>query len=181
MSDQLHFVLVEAVSMALDEVFLDGKYADKVMEKLFKKNRKWGSKDRKFVAESIYEIVRHKRRLQFIADSEKSMDLVAAFLVQTRGELPDWEEFAHIDINEFKKRNSAEKPQEIANSFPDWLHHLGQDEFGDQWSKLMNALNKPAEVFLRVNTLKASPETVIKELAAEQVEAEVLVSKDFQF
>ncbi len=181
MNDILHFHLVESISLALDEIFLDGKYADKVIEKLFKKNRKWGSKDRKFIAESIYEIVRHKRRLEFIADSDKSMDLIAAFFVQTRGELPNWEEFDHIDIEDFKKRNSAEKPHEVANSFPDWLHQLGASEFGDQWTKLMNALNKPAEVFLRVNTLKASPETVIKELAAEQVDAEVLVSKDFDF
>lgn len=181
MNDILHFHLVESISLALDEIFLDGKYADKVIEKLFKKNRKWGSKDRKFIAESIYEIVRHKRRLEFIADSDRSMDLIAAFFVQTRGELPNWEEFDHIDIQEFKKRNSAEKPHEIANSFPDWLHELGTNEFGDQWTKLMNALNKPAEVFLRVNTLKASPETVIKELAAEQVDAEALISKDFDF
>lgn len=181
MTDQLHYHLVEAVSLALDEIFLDGKYADKVIEKLFKKNRKWGSKDRKFVAESIYEIVRHKRRLIFIAESDKAIDLIAAFFVQTRGELPDWEDFDHININEYRKRNSAEKPQEIANSFPDWLHELGQEEFTDQWSKLMNALNRPAEVFLRVNTLKATPETVIKELQAEQVEAEVVVHKDFDF
>ena len=181
MNDILHFHLVESISLALDEIFLDGKYADKVIEKLFKKNRKWGSKDRKFIAESIYEIVRHKRRLEFISNSDKSMDLIAAFFVQTRGELPNWEEFDHIDIHQFKKRNSAEKPHEIANSFPDWLHQLGTEEFGDQWTKLMNALNKPAEVFLRVNTLKASPETVIKELAAEQVDAEMLTSKDFEF
>ncbi len=181
MNDILHFHLVESISLALDEIFLDGKYADKVIEKLFKKNKKWGSKDRKFIAESIYEIVRHKRRLEFIADSDRSMDLIAAYFIQTRGELPDWEEFDHINIQEFKKRNSADKPQEIANSFPDWLHQLGLQEFGDQWSKLMNALNKPAEVFLRVNTLKAIPETVIKELAAEQVDAESISSKDFDF
>src|SRR3989338_5610438 len=181
MADLLHFHLVEAVSLAIDEIFLDGKYADKVIERLFKKNRKWGSRDRKFVAEAIYEIVRHKRRLEFIADSDRSMDLVAAFFVQTRGELPDWEEFDHINVNEYKKRNSAEKPLEVANSFPDWMHQLGSEEFGDQWPKLMNALNRPAEVFLRVNTLKASPETVIKELAADQVEAEPIVSKDFEF
>ena len=45
----------------------------------------------------------------------------------------------------------------------------------------MNALNKPAEVFLRVNTLKTTVENLISELAAEEIECESVVSKDFLF
>lgn len=181
MSDSLHFPLVDAVALALEEIFFDNRYADKVIEKLFKKNRKWGARDRKFVAETIYEIVRHKRRLEFIADANEVWDLIAAYLVQTRGELPNWVEFDGISIPEFKKRNSAEKSPEVANSFPDWLNALGKNEFGDQWSLLMNALNKPAEVFLRVNTLKTTLENLIAELATEEIECEPIVSKDFLF
>lgn len=180
MADSLHFHLIASVADALAEVFIDGRYADKVIEKLFKKNRKWGSRDRKLVAEMVYEIVRHKRRLEFVAGSDHPWDLVAAFLIQTRGELPDWVEFDNVDIGALKKRNSAEKPPEIANSFPDWLNDLGKEEFKDQWNLIMNALNKPAEVFLRVNTLKAKPDVVKAELALEQIEAEPVVSKDLE-
>jgi 16S rRNA (cytosine967-C5)-methyltransferase len=178
MSDSLHFHLIDAVASALNETFTEKKYADKVIERLFKKNRKWGSRDRKFVAEMIYEIVRHKRRLKFIAGSDHPWDLVAAYLIQTRGELPNWMEFDALNIPEMKKRNSAEKPPEVANSFPDWLNDLGKEEFADQWNLLMNALNKPAEVFLRVNTLKATPEVVKAELAAEEIEADLVPSKE---
>ncbi len=181
MLDSLHFPLVDAAALALEEIFLDNRYADKVIEKLFKKNRKWGARDRKFVAETIYEIVRHKRRLEFVAQSEHAWDLIAAFLVQTRGELPNWMEFDNVPLAEFKKRNSAEKSPEIANSFPDWLHDLGSNEFGEQWTAMMNALNKPAEVFLRANTLKTTTENLIAELATEQIEAEPVQSKDFNF
>ncbi len=181
MSDSLHFPLVDAVALALEEIFFDHRYADKVIEKLFKKNRQWGARDRKFIAETIYEIVRHKRRLEFIADSEKAWDLIAAYLVQTRGELPNWVEFENVRLFDLKKRNSAEKPPEVANSFPDWLNELGKLEFADQWPLLMNALNKPAEVYLRTNTLRTTPENLIAELATEQIEAEPVVSKDFLF
>ncbi|MBC7466112.1 MAG: RsmB/NOP family class I SAM-dependent RNA methyltransferase [Bdellovibrio sp.] len=181
MSDSLHFHLIDAVATALNETFSENRYADKVMERLFKKNRKWGARDRKFVAEMIYEIVRHKRRLEFIAGSDHPWDLVGAYLIQTRGELPNWMEFDGLNVFEMKKRNSAEKPPEIANSFPDWLNELGKAEFKDQWNLLMNALNKPAEVFLRVNTLRATPEVVKAELAAEQIEADLISSPDFQF
>jgi 16S rRNA (cytosine967-C5)-methyltransferase len=87
-------------------------------------------------------------------------------------------EFDVLNIPEMKKRNSAEKPPEVANSFPDWLNELGKEEFKDQWNLLMNALNKPAEVFLRVNTLKATPDVVKAELASEQIEADLVSSKD---
>ena len=168
----LHYHLVQAIADALDAIFFDKKYADKVIEKCFKNNRKWGARDRKFFAESVYEIVRHKRRLEYVADSDHSWDLIAAYLFQNMNELPDWEEFDHLKIAEFKARNSAEKPPEVANSFPDWLNELGRNEFGSEWTKIMNALNQPAEVFLRTNTLKTDPDILIAELATDDVQAE---------
>ncbi|MBC7420211.1 MAG: RsmB/NOP family class I SAM-dependent RNA methyltransferase [Bdellovibrio sp.] len=176
----LHLHLIDAIVAALDEIIIDQRYADKVIERIFKKNRKWGARDRKFVAESIYEIIRHRRRFEYIADSSESWDLLAAYLFQSMNELPNWEEFERLDLDQMKKRNSEEKPPQVANSFPDWLHELGQAEFTDQWTKLMNALNRPAEVFLRVNTLKAQTLPLIAELANEEIEAEVVKSSEFQ-
>ena len=181
MFESLHFHLVDAIVVSLEEIFFEHRYADKIIEKLFKKNRKWGARDRKFVAETIYEIVRHKRRLEFIANGDHPWDLVAAYFIQTRGELPDWQEFDQIKVAELRKRNSMEKTPEVANSFPDWLHLLGKDEFGDQWTPLMNALNKPAEVFLRTNTLKTNRDELITELAKEEIDGEKVESSDFTF
>lgn len=168
----LHFHLVEEITEILYTIFNEGKYADKMIEKSFKANRKWGARDRKFVAESVYEIVRHKRRLAFLADSEQPWDLIGAYLFQTMNELPDWPEFDHLDIQKLKARNSASKPPEVANSFPDWLHELGGNEFGAEWPQIMNALNAPAEVFLRANTLKINADHLVGELKAEEIEAE---------
>ena len=172
MALQIHFHLVQSVAESLDEIFFNKKYADKVIEKCFKNNRKWGSRDRKFFAETIYEIVRHKRRLEFVVNSDNSWDLIAAYLIQTAGELPDWPEFEHLKVSDLKIKNSAEKSPEVANSFPDWLNELGQTEFGPEWNKMMNVLNMPAEVFLRVNTLKTDTDTLIVELAHEDIQAE---------
>ena len=38
MADSLHFHLIDAVATALNETFAEGRYADKVIERLFKKN-----------------------------------------------------------------------------------------------------------------------------------------------
>ena len=175
----LHHHLVEQITLALDEIFGNGRYADKVIEKCFKANRKWGSRDRKFFAESVYEIVRHKRRLEFIAGSGSSWDLMGAYLFQTMADLPDWEEFDHLDLNVLKQRNSSEKPPEVANSFPDWLNELGSVEFGSEWNKIMNALNAPAEVFLRTNTLRTDADALIASLAKDDIQAEKINNEKF--
>lgn len=175
----LHHHLVNQISLALDDIFENKKYADKVIEKCFKQNRKWGSRDRKFFAETVYEIVRHKRRLEFVAQESDSWSLIGAYLYQTMNELPDWEEFDHLNIAELKSRNSAEKPPEVANSFPDWLNELGYVEFGAEWKAIMNALNAPAEVYLRVNELKTSADQLIIELAKEDIQVEKIKSEKF--
>jgi 16S rRNA (cytosine967-C5)-methyltransferase len=175
----LHFHLVSSIEEALHSIFEEKKYATKVIEKCFKQNSKWGARDRKFFAETVYEIVRHRRRLSYIADSEEVWDLIAAYLFQTMGEIPDWEAFERLDLDLLQKRNSESKPPEIANSFPDWLHELGSEEFGKEWPAIMNALNAPAEAFLRVNSLKATPDEVIAELQKEGIQAEKVKSNKF--
>jgi 16S rRNA (cytosine967-C5)-methyltransferase len=50
--------LSEAVVTALSDIFVKEKQADKVVEQLLKSNKKWGARDRAFIAENVYEIVR---------------------------------------------------------------------------------------------------------------------------
>lgn len=175
----LHHHLVESIALALEEIFVNQKYADKVIERCFKNNRRWGARDRRFFAETVYEIVRHRRRLEYIAGDAGAWALIGAYLMQVTGEIPSWAEFSGLSPQVLKKRNSEDKPPEVANSFPDWLHDLGRNEFGEEWPAIMNALNAPAEVFLRVNTLKSTPERTIAALAAEEIEAEPVRSAQF--
>jgi 16S rRNA (cytosine967-C5)-methyltransferase len=51
---------------SLNAIFNEGEYADKVVARALKKDKRWGSSDRKFVAETIYE-VRWKRLYAEIA------------------------------------------------------------------------------------------------------------------
>ena len=55
---KVHTSLIEAVIMALGEIFLQNRKADKVLAEVLRSNKKWGSRDRAFIAESTYEIVR---------------------------------------------------------------------------------------------------------------------------
>lgn len=55
---KIHEHLVFQIVAIIQVVFSEGGHADKEIEKHFKQNRKLGARDRKFIAESVYELVR---------------------------------------------------------------------------------------------------------------------------
>ena len=58
---RLHRNLVFAVIDALNFIFNEGEYADKVIEKVLRYDTRWGACDRAFNAETTYDIVRCMR------------------------------------------------------------------------------------------------------------------------
>ncbi|MDG0817906.1 RsmB/NOP family class I SAM-dependent RNA methyltransferase [Bdellovibrio svalbardensis] len=170
---KIHRHLVETVINALEEVFFDQKYADKVIQKNLKSHPKWGSRDRKFFAETIYEVVRWHRLLEFIAGADDAWRIVGVQWLRMGHDLPDWEEFAGLDYDYLKsKEKEAAEHFTILHSIPDWMDEVGRRELGDvDWEKVVPALNKPADVFLRANGLKATPEEVIAALEALEIKS----------
>ena len=67
---RLHRTLVYAVINALDKIYNENEYADKVVQKTLKIDKRWGVRDRKFLAETIYEMVRWKRLYNEIAGTK---------------------------------------------------------------------------------------------------------------
>lgn len=179
MKKTLHYHLVNSLSQALTEVFEKGKYADRVIDKYFYNNKKWGARDRRLFAESVYEIVRHKRRLEYVAGSDQIWEMIGAYYLLRDYPLPDWEEFDNLKHSEVVAKNRSQKPLAVEYSFPDWLVKLGEGEFKNDWPEIMKNLNEPAEVFLRTNTLKTTPEQLAKELAQEDIHVETLKIKKF--
>jgi 16S rRNA (cytosine967-C5)-methyltransferase len=171
---KIHSHLVFKIVEVLDLVFIEKKYADKVLEKAFKANRKLGSRDRKFFAETVYEVIRHFRFYSEVMKSDLSIDLVVAHLVKTRGNLPGDKEFADFDVEKIQSRLKYKYPLEVQYSFPDWMHQLGTSEFGEKWNDLMKALNQQAEVYLRTNLLRTTKPELIKALALEEIQTKAV-------
>lgn len=96
---RLHRNLVFAVIDTLDQVFNQGKYADKEISKTLKKDARWGSRDRGFIAETTYDIVRWKRLYEEIAEVKAPYSRANLFRLFTvwatlKGiEIPDWKQF----------------------------------------------------------------------------------------
>lgn len=165
--------LLRAVREGLSTTFETGRYADRVVTELLRSNPRWGSRDRGFIAETIYDIVRWWRLLAHLADSEEPGALIAAYWWWRHGEVLDLPGFAKLDERQLSERLAFAKTRRpLAESIPDWLDLLGQEELGDQWPATIRALNEQAPVYLRVNTLKANREQVLRELTADGFEVE---------
>ncbi|MEM9236674.1 MAG: RNA methyltransferase, partial [Verrucomicrobiota bacterium] len=63
---RIHRVLAEACEVMLRQVFEEGRVLDRVAAAAFKANPKWGKRDRAFIAESVWEVVRWRRALAFV-------------------------------------------------------------------------------------------------------------------
>lgn len=167
---------------ALNEIFNNGKYADKVIEQTLKRDKRWGSRDRSFIAETVYDIVRWKRLYAEIAEVKEPFDRENLFRLFTvwatlRGiVLPDWPQFESTPTRRIKgKFDSLSKIRKYRESIPDWMDELGVKELGEKvWEKEIAALNVQAPVILRANSLKTTKDKLRSLLKDEEIVSEPL-------
>ncbi|MDP3567528.1 RsmB/NOP family class I SAM-dependent RNA methyltransferase [Sediminibacterium sp.] len=169
---KLYKNLVNSVAETLQEIFVKNRYADKAIEKVFKQNPQWGSRDRRFVAEAVYDIVRNFRLYSELAQSQKNFWFITAvWLVIKEIEFPDWQEFKNLDREAILiQKEQLKNNIPVYESYPDWLWELGINELGeDVWKKEALAMNTQAQVVLRVNTLKTNTKKLIEELSKTNI------------
>lgn len=164
-----------AVVQALDEIFNGDRYADKVIERVLKQNPKWGSRDRRFIAETTYDIVRWYRLLRELVGSDDYWKIFGAWMHLQELELPSWAEFSSLKFDGWKEKfQHAQSIRKIRESIPDWMDDLGEKELGSLWDKEIHALNEEAKVILRANALKINRRDLQKILNEEGVKTETL-------
>jgi len=179
---RLHPNLLKACIEGLRQIFTDGKHADSVVNNLLKSNPKWGSSDRKFIAETIYDMVRWWRKLWYLTGQEPNLTnaglwkLCGVYLISKNMYLPAWEEFENINADVVHDRlDKAEAIRVIRESIPDWLDEIAAEELGDEvWESEITELNKQADFVIRANTLKVSRSSLQKALREEETETTVL-------
>jgi len=177
---RLHRNLCFAVIDGLTLILNEDKYADKVIQQLLKRDKRWGSRDRGFVAETVYDIVRWKRLYTEIAEvkapySRDDIWRIFAVWATLRGvKLPDWSYFENTPTRKIKGRfDELSNTRKFKESIPDWLDELGVKELGESvWTKEIAALNEQADVVLRVNTLNTTKEKLQALLFDDGIETE---------
>ncbi len=184
-----HPHLLEKVKQSLDTIFVEKKYADKVIEKEMKAQPKWGARDRRFFAETVYEIVRWYRKLEYFAqnlnggsvEGDKHWRMLWVYFELKSGEPPSlsivrdqnqWKAQVQKDL-----KSLSENPNRraIEESIPDWLDQYGMENLGPtEWPLILKSLNQQASIYLRANTLKTSVTELQKILKLEGVETELV-------
>lgn len=178
MSPRIHRNLAEAVVGNLREILEDGYHADRVVERTLKQNPRWGARDRRFIAETSYDIVRWRRLFRELTQAQDNdyWALLGAWCLRQGLTLPDWPELRDISAELISA--NAERTQglrAIRESIPDWLDALGEGELGAAWEREIAALNEPARVVLRANTLKISRDELAQRLLDDEgIETETL-------
>tara|TARA_B110000093_G_scaffold138725_1_gene148874 strand:+ start:446 stop:1633 length:1188 start_codon:yes stop_codon:yes gene_type:complete len=170
---KMHRILAVATAEIVNSVFNDHKVLDYELANAFGANPKWGKRDRSFIAETVFEVVRWRRALSFLVGSDETTALCAAQWVRMGFDLPEWWSYTGATAETIKARETelADQPRTIRESIPDWLDALGAEELGDAWDSELAALNQRTRVYLRVNTLKTTRAKAIEWLATFHIPA----------
>ncbi|MDF4202656.1 methyltransferase domain-containing protein [Maribacter sp. SA7] len=177
---KLHRNLVFAVIDALNLIFNENEYADKVVQKVLRYDKRWGSRDRGFIAETTYEMVRYKRLYTEIAEVKAPFSrpdlfrMWAVWAVLKGIKLPDWKQIEPTPERRIKgKFDELSQIRKFREAVPDWIDELCEKALGEKlWTEELAKLNQPAEVILRTNTLRTNKEELRKALLNENIVAE---------
>ena len=141
-----------AVAEILEAVFEDKQPADNIINTYLRERKYIGSKDRRFIVEKAWDIIRHRRRLCFEAGGE---DVRKMLLVYLKDEDLDLifgaDEYALPALSKeekiwLKSLETELYPIDVELETPKWLF----DKIGNE--ALLRAMNTTAPADLRINT-----------------------------
>ena len=201
-ADGLAADLLNAAVAATAQLLTFTQPADAALSAFFRA-RKSGGKDRAFIAETAYAVLRRKRLLERLAAAGPNLEpsflapgatpkrgpktsgprrispreLVLLSLSRVRGMSQRQLEGALMPgeaewLAEIRRQTEPELSLAEQLDFPDWLaERLAPRMSPEDLLALARALNTPAPLDLRVNTLKAEPVAVVTRLAADGIVA----------
>lgn len=174
-----------AIIELYDSVMETSKPADQIMHAYFRERKFIGSKDRRFIADGIYTLLRHYGRLnwwmQHAGMKEDGRSAVLLWLVLGVNASNDDIEYLFdgsgygpgvllgSERNALKRLDSKnfthpDMPENIALECPDWAYDGLKTQFGDSFAAEMQAMQTEAPLDIRVNTLKAQRDEVMATL-----------------
>ncbi len=163
---------------ALAEILPLSHPADSSLSRYFRNNHELGAKDRAFVAETVYGVLRRKRLLEHLAAPHTDpRHLILAALARLQGlSLRELEPLLQKGEDEWLKQVKAvptdDLPLAVRTDFPDWLaERLAARLPEAEILILARGMQQPAPLDLRVNTVLASRDEVLATLARDGIDA----------
>lgn len=168
--------LLDACAALLREVLKFDAPADGLVSAHFRKHRGLGARERHTLAETTYAVLRRRLLFQHLAQGGSGPPERRLAILGWAGETAFLKAALSADEQAWLTRAQAVDRAALApklrHNLPDWIAQPLQAQLGDDgfWS-LVAALDQPAPLDLRVNSLRARREAVQAELAAAGIEA----------
>ncbi len=150
--------------------------ADEALSRFFRAHRSLGRRDRAFVAEAVYALLRRKRSLEAAAGSAEPRALVLGALVRVLGFSGRALEDAlsaeeHALIGRIKATRADALPAAVRADLPDWLWQRLSAEQGEaEAMRIAQGMLNAAPLDLRVNLARTTREEVLEKLRADGLE-----------
>jgi len=158
--------VIGGTEQALREIMRFAGPADVTLSRYFREHPKLGSRERSAIAEAVYGFLRHRLMLMHFSESGHGPQLrriALLALAESSGleALGGVEENERLWLTHVLSIDGATLSLALRSNFPDWIRNRLIDQFGqDQAEQLMAALNQPASLDVRINTIQSSAEQV---------------------
>lgn len=168
--------LLRMTSIVLADVLSNTGPADVKLGLFFKQHRDLGTKDRAFVAESVYGVLRRKAFLMYVAEGNDPRKLLLAYLIRVLGtSTRDLSEVLNTQQMEWAHAIKAKKTEDMTKAekadLPEWFWDKLVVQYGEEEAlAIARSFHQQASLDLRVNIIKASREDVIAKFQSEKTE-----------
>lgn len=179
--------LIRQAAILLTDMLDFERPADAIMSTFFRNNRDLGNKERAFIAESVYGVIRRLRFLSAITANEESdpddaRKLILAWLLRVQGRsLRELDAVLNEQQKEWaiaiKAKSTDDLPMAVKADVRDWLWEKLVNQYGEEQAlTICRSMFEQATLDLRVNTIKGTHEEVLAKMIAENINNESLMT-----
>lgn len=169
--------LLEATADLVGLVLKFDHPADQVVSRFFRDHREFGPRERATLAETVYTVLRKKLLFDHLSPSGSGSKERRMAILGFHGP----RDFLKSALNDTEKRwldnCDAVKPDDLLerhrHNLPEWLVAPLKAQLGDGFWPLVESLQQPAPLDLRVNALTDKRAEVKAELAKAAIKSEV--------
>lgn len=180
--------LIRQAAVMLSNLLEFNSPADVKLSEFFRNNRDLGTKERAFVAESVYGVLRRLRFLSAVTanddnDPDDARKLVLAWMLRIQGMsiqkiepmLNEQQiEWAHT----IKAKSTENFPLAVQADVRDWLWDKLVAQYGEKEAlTIARSMHEQATLDLRVNTIKGTRDEVMAKFIAENTSGEANITK----
>lgn len=144
--------------------------ADQTLSAYFRRHRQLGQRDRGFIAETAFAVLRRKRTLEMAAGSAAPHELLVAALVRHFGLSGRALGLESEFVTRIRVADGTPQPLAVQVDLPDWLwERLVAQQGGEEALHIARGLLNPAPLDLRVNLARLSRDEALASLEVSAV------------